>query len=508
MISTIISLGITLVILGALTGLFFFFRKKNIVLGETKAFKIAVKVAACVLVALMFARSYCNDRFVVIINKGYFEGRFYDNATPETNLLAILRWIQFASLCIIIPAVFYDNRIFRNMAKYFCAPFGVVNLFFLSKYLDDFNILAVSGVGKNKGFYVQPTIRTPFVIIEFVLFIIVPALLFFMESGKKYYSTKKEIILTCIYVPCAIALCPPVYLFQSVFGFTEKFMLLGTSSWFLWVLSILVLLAGIYFLFRFKDKTTRESVILMLALYTFMHYNTIYMMDLVASRLPLQLCNLGSYLILIACIFHNQKFFNFIFIGNVFGAVVATIIGYDSNELLSFWSMHYIIEHTWVINLPLLMVAFRLYEMPDFRKKALLHFFIGFTIFFVVCWSGGFVLNCFLFKQGHKFFNHVNYFYMYDNTVTNVFPFLGFTKAGSITINNYTFYPIYQAGIYIGYMALCIAFYFLIWFSQSVAERHFKLRQLRIGFLKEKGFYKKFHLEEPLLEYKKESEEK
>lgn len=507
MINTIISLGISLFLIAVVGVLFFILRKKNVVLGKTKAFDIVVKVAACLLVLLMFLRSYCNDRFVQIINKGYWEARYYDNDTPETTFLAIMRWVQFASLCIIIPAVFYKNRIFRNMAKFFCVPFGIANVFFIDKYLADFNTLANANIGQNRGFWVDPSIRTPFVIAEFILFIVVPALVFFMESGKKNYSTLKEIILTIIYVPCAIALCPPVYMFQSVFGFTDKFMIIGTSSWFLWCFSIIFLFVVIYFLFRFKDKETRESVILMLSLYTFMHYNTIYMMDLVAARLPLQLCNLGSYLILLACIFRNQKFFNFIFIGNVFGAIVATIIGYDSNELLSFWSMHYIIEHTWVINIPLLMVAFRMYEMPDYRKHALLHFFIGFTIFFIVCWTGGFVLNCFCFKYGDKFFNHVNYFYMYDNTVANVFPFLAFTKIGSITINNYTFYPIYQAGIYIGYMILCIAFYFVIWFSQSVAKRHFELRQLRIKCLKEKGFYEKFHLKEPLLEYKKESEE-
>ena len=101
----------------------------------------------------------------------------------------------------------------------------------------------------------------------------------------------------------------PVYLLQSLFGFTDRYMKPVSMENFAWIFVILSMIAIIYFVFRFKSYEVRYSVLVFIALLLFFHYNSIYLMDLKASRLPFQLCNLGAYIVLIALLIKKQKFF-------------------------------------------------------------------------------------------------------------------------------------------------------------------------------------------------------
>ena len=133
-------------------------------------------------------------------------------------------------------------------------------------------------------------------------------------------------------------------------------------------------------------------------------------MDFVASRLPFQLCNLGAYIVLIAFLLKKQSLFNFVFLANVPGAIIALVAVDASQKLLSFWSIHFFIEHTWVFILPILAVLLKIFEKP--KISGFKHFFIGFTIYFLVCATAGIILNCFYYEPFHPFFNKVNYFYI------------------------------------------------------------------------------------------------
>ena len=499
MLNIILIFAISVVIFGVLLA-FSLIKKIN----KSKWFTLGIKIAAGVMFAFITLRGFLNDKFITQIKWGYFEGRLFNETDIPT---AILRWIQYTSFFVTTTAVFYNNRIFKNIAKYVFLPFNIVNTCFVNKHLSYFLEESNVKLGTIRGITLPGNVRTPLVLIEFILLLVVGASLFLMDAGKKNYSLGKEITLSAVYTPVMIALTPPTYIFQSIWGFTSEKMDVFGVYHFIWFAVLAVLMIAIYFLYRLKDKDTRWSVIAFLSFYLFVHYNTIYLMDFVAARLPLQLCNLGAYLILAAVIFKNQKFFDFVFIANVIGALIAIFAVDVSNNLLSFWTIHYTAEHTWVFLLPLLMVALRLYKLPNYKEKALLHFFIGFTIYFAVCWAGGFVFNCYAYDPTTKFLNRVNYFYIYNTTVVEAFPFLGFTRLVKATVNGYEFYPIYQLVIYGGYMAGCVAFYFLILFLQGVAKRHFEARKIRIRALEEKGFYKKLHLQVPALEYANDEEE-
>jgi len=257
----------------------------------------------------------------------------------------------------------------------------------------------------------------------------------------------------------------------------------------LWVVVIFSLLAIIYIMFRFKDYNTRYLVIVFLSLFLFLHYNSIYLMDLKLSRLPFQLCNLGSYLILIAVLWKKQSFFDFILIANVTGAMIAFLVPDTSEGMLSFWNIHFYIEHTWVFVIPLLTVALRIIPRPG--KNSIKHFFIGFSIYFIFCAVIGVIFNGYLYVPSSDFYNRVNYFYIFDTTVLEILTFLRFTRLLPVFINGYAFYPLYMILIYVLFVSICLLVNFVYIRLCKVADDFFRIRQIRIDLYSKKGRYKR-----------------
>ena len=212
-------------------------------------------------------------------------------------------------------------------------------------------------------------------------------------------------------------------------------------------------------------------------------------MDFNMKRLPFQLCNLGAYLILISVIIKKQSFFNFVLIANVPGSLIALCMPDVNEGMLSYWKIHFYIEHMWVFIIPLLAVSLRIFERP--KKNALKHFMIGFSCYFMVCALGGIVANCFLYKPFDQFFNKVNYFYIFDTTVLGVLPFLNFTRYYAVTWGGYTFYPLYMLLIYILFSIYCGIFYYIYKRLCIVGDNHFEVRKMRIDMGIEQGKYNK-----------------
>ena len=303
--------------------------------------------------------------------------------------------------------------------------------------------------------------------------------------GHKFeYKNPREWKYFLVLLPITVLTTFPVYLPQSLFGFTSLYMELMSLQHFVWIALLLAIFIALYFALRFRPYEQRYGVCVFLAIYLFMHYNSIYLMDLKLSRLPLQLCNLGSYLVLIALIIRKQAFSNFVLIGNVPGTVIALLVPGTEEGMLSFWNIHYYIEHMLVFIVPLLMVTLRLMERPD--KRAIKHFFIGFSIYFVFCSAGGIICNGFLYKPYSFFYDEVNYFYLFDNTVASVLLVLSFTYAWPVTVGGYIFYPLYMMMIYILFSIFCVGFYFCYQKLCKIGDDHFHLRRIRIALYKEK----------------------
>lgn len=441
---------------------------------------LATKIMAIVLFLLGILRGFLNDSFIWVINGGTYSDIYYKTSDIFHSLL---RWGLHLSYVVFPCAVFFRHRVLKNFAIYFCMPMAILSMFFYGDFMYYFT------TNSGRAIFAPAWFRHIEFTLELLIMIVLPLILRFVLKHKFNVKDKMEWINFFGLLPLALMVVIPVVLPQSLFGFTSLYMIPFSFQNFMWILIIFAIFIGLYFAYRFKDKETRYMICVFLSLYLFLHYNSIYLMDLVMSRLPFQLCNLGSYLVLIALLIKKQPFFDFILLANVAGAMIAFCVPDISEGMLSYWNIHFYIEHTWVFILPLLIVSLRVMDRPG--KKAIKHFFIGFSIYFVFCAVSGIIANCVLWKPDSSFFNKVNYFYLFNSTVVEALPFLGFTRSIGVTWGQYTFYPIYMALIYVLYSVFCLIVYWVYVQLCKVGDDHFKLRQIRIDLMNEHGRYKK-----------------
>lgn len=446
----------------------------------TKPVLLIAKVFAITLFVLGVFRGFLNDSFIWVINGGNYGGTYYQ---VSDVLQSLLRWGMFLSFMVYPCAVFFKTRTIKNFAVYFCLPVAILSLIFYQDFLTYFT------TNSGRAIMTSDWFRHFEFSFELILIILVPLVIRFLIGHKFDVKNKKEWLYFFGLLPCTLILVVPVCVPQSLFGFTNMFMIPFSIQNFLWVIIIFSLLTILYFAFRFKDYETRYMICVFFGLYLFMHYNSIYSMDLIMSRLPFQLCNLGSFLVLIALIVKKQSFFDFILIANVAGAMIAFCVPDIDEGMLSYWNMHFYIEHTWVFIVPLLMVSLRIFERP--KLSAIKHFFVGFTIYFLFCAVSGVICNAFLYVPNDPFFNKVNYFYLFDTTVLSALPFLGFTLSVSIVVNGYVFYPLYMLLIYGLYSIFCMAFFYVLSTLCKVGDNHFNLRKIKVDMYNEEGRYKK-----------------
>lgn len=420
-------------------------------------------------------RMFLNDSFVWVIHGGNYGGIYY---LTQDLWHSVLRWLTFLSFMVYPCAVFLPLRTLKNFAVYFCTPITVLTAFFYNDFLSYF--LTPSG----RAFWASPFIRHLEFSLELILPIVTGLLLRFRLGHKFRYKNATEWKYFLILLPLTLICVFPVYLPQSVFGFSSLHMKAFSVQHILWLTLLLLILILLYALLRFRSYEQRFGVCMFLALYLVMHYNSIYLMDMKLSRLPFQLCNLGSYLALIALLIRKQPFSNFVLLANVPGAIIALFVPDVKEGMLSFWNIHFYIEHMLVFILPLLFVSLRIMQRPD--KRAIKHFFIGFSIYFFFCAIIGSLFNGYLYTPNTFFYDEVNYFYLFDDTVISILLFLRFTYSWAISVNGYIIYPLYMAFIYLLFSSLCLGFYAFYHYLCKIGDDHCHLRRIRISLYREK----------------------
>jgi uncharacterized membrane protein YwaF len=227
----------------------------------------------------------------------------------------------------------------------------------------------------------------------------------------------------------------------------------------------------LYRLFRFRSMEDRYNLCLFLTLALFFHYNSLYLMGFNLPRLPIQLCNLAAFFYIIAIPLKLRKFFEFCFIVNITGTLIAIISPDFATTGLGFWNLHYIYEHSLVLMVPVLAMGLRVF--PRLTRRSLKYMVIGFCCYFVFCVVGGGLLNIFSDFTGAE----VNYFFMFDLDKAKSFAdFISFVEIFPVTIRAFTFHPILMLFIFLGFQVLCLAFYRLTHYFYRVEDDHLALR--------------------------------
>ncbi len=422
--------------------------------------------AALLFSVVVFFRFFLSDAFMFVINGGYYDQIFYEATDP---LHSILRWGYYLNCAVIPMAIFFESRLFRNIASYVCLPFSILSAFFFDDYMAYF--LAPEG----RGFHPAPGFRYAYFILELALAIAIPILIQVCYRHVFNVKDRNEWLHFIAAVPAVILLMVPVYVPQSFIGYSKMIASKGSDYHIMWLVLVAVATLALYFIFRFRPYRDRYMLCVFLTVVLFFHYNSMYLMGFSIPRLPIQLCNLAAYLYIIAIPFKSQRLFQFCFIANLTGTLIALIIPDFEPGAFGFWMMHFTIEHALVFMVPVLAMGLRVFPRVD--RSALKCSFIGFSIYFLFCLTIGTILNGYSDVTGFE----VNYFFLFDREKAfNQFPMFTFTERLRWQFGRFEVYPIFVLTIYVFFQLLCVAYYNIVHLIYNFEDDHFALRRSAI----------------------------
>ena len=435
--------------------------------GERKKyFHITLKILAVLYLAVAFFRYIMPDAFIWVINGGRYGDGYFLNIDIQQS---VLRWGHNLSYTVLVIAVFFNNRLLKNISIYVCLPFAILSTVFFGNFIDYF---MMSG---GRGVVLPELFRQIYFSLELVLAMLIPVLMVVVDRHYFHVKDKIEWRNFLVSLPFICIILIPPYIPQSFFGYTGISITALTVSNLIWILVTITEISVIYIIFRFSDRHTRLTVCWFLALGLFMHYNTMYLMGLSFERLPFQLCNLGAYFFPIALLIKNRAFFNFTFLANIMGTIIAMVAPDTGGGLASFFNIHFIMEHMQVLTVPSMMMLLRIFPRVD--KTALKHLIVGFSMYCLSCWLLGTIINGFVTAD-----QKVNYFYLFDlDKGFDYFPFIRFSENFTyVILGRFEIYPIFQLLIFGGFLFGCVMLYFLVLKLYAILDDHLELRRARI----------------------------
>ena len=395
----------------------------------------------------------------------------YDNdvlkvLNGEMRGVAILRWFGSLAFVMLPLAIFFKNITIRNISIYFCTIITLLNIIFYPTLIDyltstagrGLNSISVIGQG-FKDFLLNPIFRSIILGLLWIIELAIPIVLAVQEKHIFNVKNLKEYGYFFLILTLTLIACVPIYVPQHLFGYTDVIFEAWSIPHILWIISVIAEIIVLYFIFRNKNDENKRIMLFILSLNLLMQYNQMFgAISLNIERLPLQLCNIGSFLILFTLIFKSKKLFDFTIIVNVVGVLIALAIpDLDNEGLFYLYNMHFILEHTNVIIIPILALALGVF--PRLDNKSLKHFLIGFACYFVTVLLLGTIFNGIASSTGNNFYS-ANYLFMFDKkTAAELLPFTESLFNIKFSIGTLTLYPVIQPLIGIVFTLICLAVY-------------------------------------------------
>ena len=436
------------------------------------SFLTLLKIITVAFCAIGFFRFMLCDGFIYVINGGLLNEVYYESTDA---LSSIIRWGYFANYSVLPMAVFTRSRLFKSIACYYCLPFSMLS----AVYFDRFTPYFMKDTGSI--FVESYEFRCIYFAIELALAISIAVLVCIRTKHFLRVTDPREVLRFILALPFVALATMPVYVPQSIIGYSSLRLSSFSVAHLFWMVALIAVTLIIYLVFRFRSYEDRYNLCLFLTLVLFFHYNSLYLMGFSLPRLPIQLCNLAAFFYIIAIPFKLNKFFQFCFIVNVTGALIAIISPDFATTGVGFWNLHYIFEHTLVFMIPALAMGLRLF--PRLTRQSLKYSAIGFTCYFVFCMVGGGLLNIFSDYTGQE----VNYFFMFDLDKAESFvSIINLADVFPVTIGAFTFYPILMLTVFVAFSLLCLLFYRFTLYLYSVEEDRLNLRNAGLDLLEER----------------------
>ncbi len=393
-----------------------------------------------------------------------------------TKFHAIIRWLNLVCFTVLPIAVFQQNKYFEKIASYFCLPMAVVNVACFDQYLEYFTANSNSGLQTVRLFsqaFKDFLINAEFRAVFFGLTCLAQILTLFLltcRNRAKLSVEKNEIgKLLAVFVGVTY-MSLPIFVPQYLFGHVDIMMIGFTLPHIIWIALTVIIIHVLYRMFQYKCYESKYILVLSMAWALMMQFSQMFTAsaELNVMKLPLQLCNLGSYLALLMLVKKSDKIFHFTLIVNVVGAAIAFCvmdIGKDSSHLTRLWVVHYIVEHTKVLAIPVLCLVLRIFK--PIEARSIKHFSIGFTGYYLFVFVLGTISNGFyrMFEGQHiQNFFYSNFLFMFDQKKAG--ELVGFLEPlfdiGVIRIGTFEIYPVVQLLVYVVFMTVCLSLYLII----------------------------------------------
>lgn len=416
------------------------------------------KISVLIFMGLTFLNILLPDEFVIgIANLGY---------KPST-IQMLIRWLNYVSFLVLPIAIFFDKRIFKKLAIYFCLPIALLMLLFakdiivgyiseLGTGICDIRYLPVwlSNFMKNKIFR-----AILFYLISLTqIFSIILVYFIDIKKEKTIFSFDKyeKLLLFTMIILLSISIIP-TYALEGIFGTYTNYIFKAYSSLhYVWI--IILISEVIIFTILFKNRSYEDKyiLVLILALSLLIQFSQLFstLGELTCKRMPLQLCNIASYTILISIVFKKRGLFLFNILVNVAGGIIALLVmDVEGDKGILYWSnIHYIVEHNNVILVPLLCLILGIFE--PLEKKDFKLFIIYFTSYYMIVYILGTLFNTLYTVTGSNYF-YCNYLFMFDQeTAARLVGFAGKLFDIKLSIGPVTLYPVVQILIYIAFFII------------------------------------------------------
>lgn len=447
-----------------------------------------IKVLTVAFITLSMLHLFLPDLFVSPIGDSALE-------MPGGRPLAIIRWLNAICFTVLPIAIYQKNKYFEKIASFVCLPVAIINVAFYSQYMYYFTKVPSPGGGLHTLAFATPEFKA-FLLNEgfrAVLFGLtclsqILALVLLTHKNKTTLSIAKNEIKNFILILLGVAyISLPVYVAQFFFGHVDIEMQRFTIPHIIWMIAIPIIIVALYFIFRNKSYEARYLLVLSLSWALMYQFTQMFSgaAELNVMKLPLQLCNLGSYLALIMLAKKSEKIYHFTLIVNVVGALIAIVIldiMKKDSALTHFFVIHYVVEHTKVFIIPILCLILNIFK--PLTIKSLKHFSVGFTAYWFFILVLGTVSNGLKrmpqFSKINTFFT-ANHLFMFDKDTAR--GLLGFTdplfENGVIKLGYFEIYPLVQIMVYVAFMAICIGVFFLIYALTAKQRKATKAEELK-----------------------------
>ena len=427
--------------------------------------KIALwqKVFALALFALFFARYFGTDFKTVTYMGGTFRVKDYIMATmglkinspfgeDKTGLTAfsiILIWANFSAMTALTTYPFFKGKVkvLDGVVKYFAGAVYLVSLIsigVLIQAVEGENALAVMN-SRSVIFAVE----TGFAFGQCV---------YYNVTNFKVKFNLKSVIIGVLVVIGMLLVSVPAFAVQGLYGYGNSLIEIKKLTVYhrLFVYFGFLLPVIIFLLFFKKDYETKRYVLLYISLAA-MHsycYDITFIKLADITEWPLHLCNTAMFVVPVCLMFKWDRVFYFTFFINVLGAFFAILMpNYEDVNWLSYTTIRFWINHYCAFFMPLLTIAFKIYERP--KLKQFTYSIIAFAVYFMII---------LIIDAAHV--NDVNFLFLNTDFIASK---LG-TWAKNLRLNvlefsflgtNFKFFPLYQFLYFLVYVLLAFAMWFI-----------------------------------------------